>query len=95
MCTYIRYARRWPSALGTLTSAFGSVTGSQTASVSYAPSCFFPHADTAMQARVEVLTALISPALVVLMCIALWAIRCGARAQHVRGVQHISSTLYT
>ncbi len=65
-------------------SAFSSVTG-VFATAAFSASCLFPGADAAMQARVDVLAGLISPALVVAFVMVLWIARSvvvGAHGTH-------------
>lgn len=66
---------RWPASISGLQSLLGSFTSAQPA-VLYSPACMLHAADPTLQARAVVLSGIITPACVVLVCMLLWAARC-------------------
>lgn len=73
-CLYALYCS-WPSVISGLQGASSTATGAE-GTAAYAPSCLVPGAGPRMQARVDVAAGLAVPALVILLCMALWALRC-------------------
>ena len=64
----------WPDIIGELQGFWSAATGADGAT-GYAPSCFFPQAESAEQAYVNVLEGLITPGIVVVVCMCVWAVR--------------------
>ncbi|KAG2438352.1 hypothetical protein HYH02_010808 [Chlamydomonas schloesseri] len=67
----------WPEALQKLVIAMSVLTGAENL-FAYSPSCFKPGADPAQQAAIELFTALIVPALVLVLTNIFWALRYAA-----------------
>lgn len=70
-----RLAVDWPDNIKRLQALLSSATGAEAAQSAYSPACFFPGADSALQARAQVLAAIIVPGIVCAVVMMLWALR--------------------
>ncbi|KAG2501455.1 hypothetical protein HYH03_001235 [Edaphochlamys debaryana] len=72
--TVTRLSMDWPPIIVQFQGVLRSASGAQSA-FSYSPSCLFPEADAAEAARIQTLTGLIQPLLVIAMVGLVWAMR--------------------
>ncbi|KAG2501446.1 hypothetical protein HYH03_001229 [Edaphochlamys debaryana] len=72
--TVTRLNLEWPNVIAKFQGALRSASGAESA-FSYSPSCLFPEADATEAARIQTMTGLIQPLLVIGVVGVLWALR--------------------